>query len=73
MKRILFIPIVLVAFVFISNAQLIKNDFMEGINIGEEIEKVSYDNKKSPIQMNLWHLAAYHDMWMVRVLLQWPL
>lgn len=44
-----------------SYAQLIKNDFMSGTNIGDPIESVTYDNKKSPIKANQWHVAAYPE------------
>ena len=60
MKKTFYAVVFALSTFHVAHAQLVKNDFMEGINIGESIEKVVYDNKKSPIQSNSWHLSAFH-------------
>lgn len=59
--RILLLILTVFGLTIKANAQLIKNDFMDGIAIGEIIEKGMYDRKNSSIKINQWNLSAFYD------------
>lgn len=43
-------------------AQLIKNDFMDGISVGAPIESATYSTQSDPIEVNKWHVASFLNM-----------
>ncbi|NDW09666.1 hypothetical protein [Dysgonomonas sp. 520] len=59
MKKILLSTFVLCASIFSINAQVIKNDFTTGLNIGAKLEKGEYTSttqgEENPIKANQWN------------------
>jgi len=62
MKKILLSACILCAGVLSTNAQFVKNDFMAGIALGENIEKFTYPSTTqgdtNPIQADQWNLTG---------------
>lgn len=56
MKKVL-LALALVASASLSNAQVLRNNFLNGCNEGEPIEKAAYTAKKAPINKDVWSAA----------------
>lgn len=56
MKKVL-LALALVASASLSNAQVLRNNFLNGCNEGEPVEKAAYTAKKAPINKDVWSAA----------------
>lgn len=54
MKKKVVLTLALIITVSLSNAQILKNDFLKNCQKGEPIEKAAYTAKKSPINKDVW-------------------
>ena len=53
MKKVL-LTLALVATASLSNAQVFRNNFLNGCKEGEPIEKAAYTAKKAPLNKDVW-------------------
>lgn len=62
MKKILLSTFVLCAAIFSVNAQIMKNDFLTGYSVGDDLEKGAYPSTTqgdaNPIMANQWNLSG---------------
>ena len=53
MKKV-FVSMALAVLALGSQAQVLKNDLLKGYKVGDTLEKMVYDDKRAPINLDTW-------------------